>query len=271
MAKKLGFLTSDPAEDVTMPQTKPVAKPRMTQEQIVALLGGIQDPHDLCLMYVGIFCGPRASEVLGLQWKSWTGAALVPYGTAYDGQFYPGRFKTHSSRAPIGVPEQVRPIIKAWQRACADPSPEALMFPTFGRGERIGQAVPRCARNFLKWRVRPIARKLGIPDRLVTFQVMRRTLGTDLQEHGTLKDAQGALRHASIQTTGDIYMQTIEASVLNAMNSRTTQVLAGWEHPVTTGCRIGVQHNLVPKARKLASGVAQQLDQVGPSLEGRML
>ena len=252
MAKKLGFLASDPAEDVTMPQTKPVAKPRMTQEQILALLGGIQDPHDLCLMYVGIFCGPRASEVLGLQWKSWTGTTLVPHGTAYGGQFYPGRFKTRSSRAPIGVPEQVRPIILAWQRVCPDSSPEALMFPTFGRGERTGHAVPRDGKNFLTWRVRPIARKLGIPDRLVTFQVMRRTLGTDLQEHGTLKDAQGALRHASIQTTGDVYMQTIEASVLHAMNSRTTQILAGWEHPGTNVTRAAGPLDQVPKARRLA-------------------
>jgi hypothetical protein len=62
MAKKLNFLSTDPGEDVTMPQTKPVAKPLMTQEQILALIGGIQDLHDLCLMYVGIFCGPRASD-----------------------------------------------------------------------------------------------------------------------------------------------------------------------------------------------------------------
>ena len=217
-----------------MPQTKPVEKPQMTQKQILALIGGIKDLHDLCLMYVGIFCGPRASEVLGLQWKSWTGISLIPHGTTYEGQFYPGRLKTRSSRAPIGVPEQVRPIIHAWYLACSDPSPEALMFPTFGRGERLGQAVPRWGKNFLRWRVRPIARKFGIPDHLVTFQVMRRTLGTDLQEHGTLKDAQGALRHASIRTTGDVYMQTIESSVLHAMNSRTMQILDGWEHPVMT-------------------------------------
>ena len=51
------------------------------------------------------------------------------------------------------------------------------MFPTFGRGERKAEAVPREAKNFLKWRIRPIARKLGIPDRLVTFQVMRRSPG----------------------------------------------------------------------------------------------
>jgi integrase len=163
MAKKMNFLTSDPAEDVTMPQTKPVEKPQMTQKQILALIGGIQDLHDLCLMYIGIFCGPRASEVLGLQWKSWTGATLVPHGTAFEGQFYPGRFKTRSSRAPIGVPEQVRPIIEAWKQACCRSLTGGIDVSDFRRGERTGQAVPRWGKNFLRWRVRPIAQKLGIP------------------------------------------------------------------------------------------------------------
>ena len=270
MAVKLNFLPKDPAEDVIMPQTKPVEKPRMTREQILALIGGIQDLHDLCLMYVGIFCGPRASEVLGLQWKSWTGSALVPHGTAFEGQFYPGRFKNRSSQAPIGVPEQVRPIIEAWKRGCADPSPEALMFPTFGRGERKGEAVPRWGKNFLKWRIRPIARKVGIPDRLVTFQVMRRTLGTDMQKHGSIKDAQGALRHASIKTTGDVYVQTIEDSVLGAMNSRTTGILAGWEHPALTDRTTPVQDTKEADKRRNSVRVSLQLDQVGPSSEGRV-
>ena len=56
---------------------------------------------------------------------------------------------------------------------------------------------------------------------------MRRTLGTDMQKHGTLKDTQSMLRHASIQTTGDVYVQTIEQSVLQAVNSRTDAVLEG--------------------------------------------
>jgi hypothetical protein len=73
---------------------------------------------------------------------------------------------------------------------------------------------------------------LGIPDRLVTFQVMRRTMGTDMQHHGTLKDAQGALRHASIKTTGDIYMQPLEESVVRAVSSRTIAVLGNWKAPV---------------------------------------
>ena len=42
-AKKLKFLATDPAEDVNMPQTKPVEKPVMTQDQILRLIGGIHD------------------------------------------------------------------------------------------------------------------------------------------------------------------------------------------------------------------------------------
>jgi hypothetical protein len=48
MAKKLGFLTSDLAEDVTMPQTKPVAKPRMTQKQILAHSRPARSVSDVC-------------------------------------------------------------------------------------------------------------------------------------------------------------------------------------------------------------------------------
>lgn len=232
LARKQKFLAEDPAEDVTMPLTDPSEKPVMTREHILALLAAIEDLQDLCLMYIGIFCGPRASEAMGLQWKSWTGEALMLHGTAYEGQFYKGRLKSKASKAPISVPELVRPVIEAWKRFCKDSSPEALMFPTFGRGKRKGMAVPRDAKNFLRCRIRPVARKLGISDRLVTFQVMRRTLGTDLQHHGTLKDAQGALRHASIRTTGDVYMQPLDESVVRAVGSRTAAVLGNWKAPV---------------------------------------
>ena len=228
LARKQKYVVEDPAEDIVLPLTMPVEKPVMSRNQILALLGAVEDLHDLCLLYVGIFCGPRASEVLGLQWKSWTGESLVPHGTAYEGKLYPGRLKSKASKASIPVPEPVRPVIEAWKRFTSDASPEALMFPTFGRRKRKDEVVPHSSRNFLQARIRPVARKLGIPDRLVTFQVMRRTLGTDLQHHGTLKDAQGALRHASITTTGNVYMQPIDESVLRAVNSRAHAVLAGW-------------------------------------------
>jgi len=41
-----------------------------------------------------------------------------------------------------------------------------------------------------------------------------------------MKDAQSVLRHASIKTTADVYMQEIPESVRAAINSRTRAVLA---------------------------------------------
>jgi integrase len=250
LARKQKYLVEDPAEDVVLPLTSPVAKPVMQREQILALLGAVEDLHDLCLLYVGIFCGPRASEAFGLQWKSWIGESLMPHGTAYGGELYPGRLKSKASKAPIPVPEPVRPVIEAWKHFTSDASPEALMFPTFGRGKRKGQVVPHSSKSFLRARIRPIAAQLGIPPRLVTFQVMRRTLGTDLQKHGTLKDAQGALRHASISTTGNVYMQQIDESVFKAVNSRANAVLEGWKPAVEQLGRTGRQLKAVARGNK---------------------
>ena len=39
-----------------------------------------------------------------------------------------------------------------------------------------------------------------------------------------MKDAQQILRHASIKTTAEIYMQEIQASVRSAINSRTREI-----------------------------------------------
>ena len=45
---------------------------------------------------------------------------------------------------------------------------------------------------------------------------------------GTLKDTQAALRHASITTTGNVYVQVVEENVMRAVNSHASTVLEGW-------------------------------------------
>lgn len=226
LAQRLKFISDNPGEETQMPATRAVERPTMTPRQINSLIGAIEDPHDLCLMCIGLFCATRTSETFGLQWKSYLGDRLMIHSTAYEGELYRGQVKTDASRSAVPIPDDIMPIVEAWRRVCPDSSPEALMFPTFGRDERKGQKVPRRAKNFLKWRIYPIADRLKIPRKLVTFQVMRRTLGTDLQKHGTMKDAQGALRHASIKTTADVYVQQIPESVRAAINSRTRAILA---------------------------------------------
>ena len=232
MAYKLKYSLEDETEETRMPLTRPVERPTMTPGQINALIDSINDPHDLCLMCIGLFCATRTSETFGLQWKSYLGDRLMIHSTAYEGELYRGQVKTEESRNAVPIPDDIIPIVEEWRELCPDVSPDALMFPTYGAGERKGKQVPRRAKNFLRWRIYPIADRLKIPRKLVTFQVMRRTLGTDLQNHGTMKDAQGALRHASIKTTADVYVQQIPESVRAAINSRTRAILAQKSEPL---------------------------------------
>ncbi len=124
-------------------------------------------------MSIGLFCATRTSETFGLQWKSYAGDRSIVHSTAYEGRLYEGKVKTEASRDSVPIPEDIRPVIEVWRHLCPDTSPEALMFPTYGRrsrtGTRSGKSVPRQAKNFLKWRIWPIADRLGIPRKLVTF------------------------------------------------------------------------------------------------------
>jgi hypothetical protein len=79
--------------------------------------------------------------------------------------------------------------------------------------------------------------------------------GNHIQEHGTLKGTQGALRHASITTTVNIYVQVIEQNVMRAVNSHATAVLNGWTPSVE---RLGV------KGRKIRSLPADATIAQGP-------
>src|SRR5271165_2157131 len=225
-ARKMKFVTEYPAEDLLMPDTQTVERPKTQPELILRLIDAMPHPRDRALLAVGCFCGPRTSENLGLTWKSYAFDHFIVYDTAYEGQLYKGKVKTQDSRARIPIPQRILPYVEAWRRVCADTSPDALMFHTEGHLKNKGKMVPFRAKNFFKWKVWPVADKLGIPRKLCTFQVLRRTLGTDLQTHGTMKDAQAILRHKQIKTTAEVYMDHIPESVRKAIDSRTEAVFA---------------------------------------------
>ncbi|MGA2903189.1 MAG: hypothetical protein ABSD98_05140 [Candidatus Korobacteraceae bacterium] len=49
-------------------------------------------------------------------------------------------------------------------------------------------------------------------------------MATDLQKHGTMKDAQAIMRHKHIKTTAEVYMDHIPDSVRKAIDARTEAI-----------------------------------------------
>ncbi len=114
-ARKMKFLVEDPAEDLLMPDTRVVKKPKIEPRMILDLIESVPHPRDRALLAVGCFCGPRTSENFGLTWKSYADDHLIVYDTAYEGALYEGKVKTDDSRARIPIPRRVRPYIEAWR------------------------------------------------------------------------------------------------------------------------------------------------------------
>jgi hypothetical protein len=123
------------------------------------------------------------------------------------------------------------------------------MFRCFQRsGAGSGRASGAATREELPHvEGRPIAEKLGIPKHLMTFH--------HLSGHGTLKDTQGALRHANITTTGNVYVQVVEENVMRAVNSHATTVLEGWTPAVARMGLTGRNVKRLPQPHQAANAV----------------
>jgi integrase len=218
IAVDLEFLTKNPMSKVTMPVCVPTPKPILSSADAGRLIQAISGARDRLILLLGVFGGPRASEVFGIQWDCYMGDYVEIRNTAYSGQLHKWKVKRKASFARIHLPQVVQAAFERWRSECPDTSPDALVFanPKTGR--------PLWAGGWLRNHVKPVAESLGITVPM-TFQVLRRSCATRNQKHGSLKDVQSHLRHGNIGTTGDVYMMEIPDSVAKMVELDVADVL----------------------------------------------
>jgi hypothetical protein len=99
---------------------------------------------------------------------------------------------------PDAIPDGLASELHRWKLECKDRSAEAFIFPNTDGGF-IDTA------NYRFRVLKPLAEKLGIEK--LNFQILRRTMATQAQSMGSIKDSQAHLRHARPDTTACEYMQ----------------------------------------------------------------
>jgi len=90
-----------------------------------------------------------------------------------------------------------------WRQESKHSRPEDFIF-----ANRSGGCID--PQNYRK-KMQKLSQHVSLPK--LTFQVIRRTIGTLAQKKGTPKDIQALLRHSRLATTTDVYMQEIPESV----------------------------------------------------------
>ena len=219
-----GFLTKDPARKLKPPANlRATDKTVLTWDQLAAAVEKL-DLRDRILLRLDITNALRPGELFAPRWKChhMETLSLSIVETVYKGKIRPYG-KTKGSLREVPISEDVSKDLVLWRKVSQErydkrkkkrglpPSdPEAFIFPG-----RFGGCMD--SSNYRKRVLHKLAAELELPK--LTFQVIRRTTATLAQKKGTVKDVQAVMGHTRLQTTTDIYMQTIPESVRATVDS----------------------------------------------------
>ena len=209
-----GLLVKNPVSGVRLPIPKcgKRAKPYVNEEQFNLLLELVAEPY-ATMVFVAVYTGLRASELIGLRWrnvhedsitiaerycrgdwgapKSEASNATVPVNRAVIARI--SRLKTLTIELKAGSAVRKYPAVKS-------SGPDDLVFQSVVSGS------PMRDNNILVRHIKPAARAIGLP--WINWQALRRSFAMCLKKKGAdVKDAQALMRHSKASTTMDVYMQ----------------------------------------------------------------
>lgn len=200
--------------------TKRLQTPRvLTPEQFHALLPLIREPYRTMVLIAGCL-GLRVSEIVALQWRDFdfTGLTLliqrsVVHGRAAD-------VKTEYSRDRVPLDAAVVEALMLHKTRCV-PAPEGWLFANPATGRPFHQE------EIQKNHIRPAGAEAKI-DGDIGWHTFRHSYRSWLDDTGAPLTVQKELmRHASIQTTMNIYGKAMTDSKRQAHSKVVEMVLNG--------------------------------------------
>jgi integrase len=217
------------ARKTVIPEIEERDKPVLPAECYPKLLAGLVAARDRAIFLIASCCAMRPSEIFGLTWGSYQDSMFKVMNTAFRGQIQRKKIKRknrfgRSNYRLVAIPEAVRCAIEEWRRECGNHHEDELMFPAVAARGRKPLDRPMLPDNWLRLRLYPIAKKLGVPVR-PSFQVLRRSFSTHGKQEAHPTEMQAQLGHSDVRTTLNIYTQMLAPEVLKMANQVTNRLL----------------------------------------------
>lgn len=219
------FLTKNPARKLALPkQLRAVDKTTLTWDQLRLVLASVS-LRDRVLLTLDMTETFRPSELFALRWEGFDMDArtLKVTQTAYRGKLRDFG-KTKKSLRTVHLPEGLANDLWLWKQECPDRSLEAFIFPNARKRNGAKKNGFIRTDNYRVRVLKKLATDLKLPK--LNFQVLRRTMATLAQTKGGVKDVQGVLGHSKADTTVNVYMQPIEASVKQTLDAIYSELTA---------------------------------------------
>ncbi len=175
-------------------------------EEITRMLMVLPEPA-ATLVAMAAFTGARRGEIRGMRWENFHDGAIHIDHSIWESHV--SEPKTKASKAPVPIIRQLAARLELHRKRLGLPI-SGVMFPAVN-----GQ--PLSLNNVLNRQIRPVLKQAGIEWH--GWHAFRRGLATNLNRMGVQdKTIQAMLRHSNITTTTNIYIKSVDADVVSAMN-----------------------------------------------------
>jgi integrase len=214
------------ARKTVIPEIAEREKPVLPVEWYAKLLAGLETSRDRAIFLIASFCALHPSEIFGLTWGSYQGLIFKVMNTAWRGQFQAKKIKRKNrfggtNYRLVAIPEAVRLCLEQWRCECGNTEESTLMFSAIGARGREPLDKPMHPDNWLRLRLYPVAKALGLPFH-PTFQVLRRSFSTTASRKHTRPRCR---RNSGTAISLNIYTQTLDAEVFHMANEVTNRLL----------------------------------------------
>ena len=204
------FLVKDPSRKLKVPRNlRARDKTVLSWEQLGMVLARA-GRRDRLLLLLEMTEALRPGELFALRWRSFDSHNTLSINETVFRRQIRSFGKTPKSLGKVHLPDGLAAELLTWKAECPDPRPNAFIFSAENGGVMdIG--------NFRNRVFQPIADELKLPK--LNFQVLRRSMATQAQRLGSVKDIQAHLRHSRADTTANEYMQELPDSVKQMVDS----------------------------------------------------
>jgi len=213
-AKKSGMRTEMVSfSDLTLRAAETPERPYFTSDQVNQIVRAASEPYKTMFALASLM-GARAGELLALTVPDldFERKTIRVNKSADDRTRVVRQPKTKKSVAMLPMPSSLEALLRNYLKHHWKENPGKLLFPA---PRKEGFAYSR--NNVVRSGLKPILRKLGIPDENVGLHAFRHGLATELAESEPITVLQAQMRHADVRTTLKVYAHVIPQSQRDSM------------------------------------------------------
>jgi integrase len=202
----------------------------LTRSQVARIIEASPEPYHT-LFAAAWATGLRAGELLALSVSDLNFERRTIYicKSSDDATREIRQPKTRNSTATLPMPSALEATLRNYLNHHWLPNSPGLLFPN-RRGTR-----PRLRDNVVRLGLKPVLRKLNIPDKEVGLHAFRHGLATELANNNTpLPALQAQMRHADVRTTLRIYAHVVQQTQRDAMEGAAISTAIGTVVPIGT-------------------------------------